>query len=275
MDYVRVRSTVGACAARQPAAPGVPARRRAARRAQAVPPHPLCDRRLRVPRRPAGRRAAPHHQGPGHGQRRRRLRRAGHPRGDGCGRGVRRDGAHRPRRGPHGHHPGHRADRDAGAAAGRLPRAAPPAPGGQRPADPGAGRPVRRLTNQLTELAELPAPVRIHRQVVALGGLFEVLDTDRRIPVSQNQLASLAGAKLRVTNKVLAEARPSGRCPPAAAASSCTTGRRCAGPPACPSSPPGRRAPGRQGRLIPAGPRRRAPARPAAAGPAGGPGRSR
>jgi CRP-like cAMP-binding protein len=66
---------------------------------------------------------------------------------------------------------------------------------------------VRRLTNQLTELAELPAPVRIHRQVVALGGLFEVVDTDGPIPVSQNQLASLAGAKLRVTNKVLAEAR--------------------------------------------------------------------
>ena len=69
---------------------------------------------------------------------------------------------------------------------------------------------VRRLTNQLTELAELPAPVRIHRQVVALGALFEVTDTDRPIPVSQHQVASLAGAKLRVTNKVLSEARTAG-----------------------------------------------------------------
>jgi CRP/FNR family cyclic AMP-dependent transcriptional regulator len=66
---------------------------------------------------------------------------------------------------------------------------------------------VRRLTNQLTELAELPAAVRIHRQVVKLGELFEVVDTEDPIPVSQNQLASLAGVKLRVTNKVLGEAR--------------------------------------------------------------------
>jgi CRP/FNR family cyclic AMP-dependent transcriptional regulator len=69
---------------------------------------------------------------------------------------------------------------------------------------------VRRLTNQLTELAELSAPVRIHRQVVALGELFEVAGTEEPIPVSQNQVASLAGAKLRVTNKVLAEARAAG-----------------------------------------------------------------
>lgn len=69
---------------------------------------------------------------------------------------------------------------------------------------------VRRLTNQLTELAGLPAPVRIHRQVVALGKLFEVAGTDRPIPVSQHQVASLAGAKLRVTNKVLSEARAAG-----------------------------------------------------------------
>lgn len=66
---------------------------------------------------------------------------------------------------------------------------------------------VRRLTNQLTELAELPAAVRIHRQVVRLGELFEVVDTGDPIPVSQNQVASLAGVKLRVTNKVLGEAR--------------------------------------------------------------------
>lgn len=76
---------------------------------------------------------------------------------------------------------------------------------------------VRRLTHQLTDLADLPAPVRIHRQVVALGELFEVAGTEGPIPVSQHQVASLAGAKLRVTNKVLSEARAAGLL---------TTGRR-------------------------------------------------
>jgi CRP-like cAMP-binding protein len=69
---------------------------------------------------------------------------------------------------------------------------------------------VRRLTNQVAELAELPPSARIHRRLVALGELFEVIDTDAPIPISQNQLASLAGTKLRVTNRVLSEARRQG-----------------------------------------------------------------
>jgi CRP-like cAMP-binding protein len=69
---------------------------------------------------------------------------------------------------------------------------------------------VRRLTTQVVELAELPAPVRIHRRLVALGELFQVVDTDEPIPVSQDQLASLATTKLRVTNKVLRDARAAG-----------------------------------------------------------------
>jgi CRP/FNR family transcriptional regulator, cyclic AMP receptor protein len=69
---------------------------------------------------------------------------------------------------------------------------------------------VRRLTDQVEELLDLPAPTRIHRRLLALGELFEVIGTDRPVPVSQNELASLAGARLRVTNKVLAEARDRG-----------------------------------------------------------------
>jgi CRP-like cAMP-binding protein len=69
---------------------------------------------------------------------------------------------------------------------------------------------VRRLTGQVAELAELPAPARIFRRLLALGELFEVIDTDVPIPISQNQLASLAHTKLRITSKVLGDARANG-----------------------------------------------------------------
>ena len=69
---------------------------------------------------------------------------------------------------------------------------------------------VRRLTEQVAELVDLPAPTRIHRRLLGLGELFGVIGTDRPVPVSQNELASLAGARLRVTNKMLAEARDRG-----------------------------------------------------------------
>ncbi len=69
---------------------------------------------------------------------------------------------------------------------------------------------VNRLTDQVAELVELPAPVRIHRRLVALGELFDVAGTDGPIPVAQHQVASLAGAQLRITSKVLGEARARG-----------------------------------------------------------------
>jgi CRP/FNR family cyclic AMP-dependent transcriptional regulator len=69
---------------------------------------------------------------------------------------------------------------------------------------------VHRLTTQVAELAELPAPARIFRRLLALGELFEVIDTDVPIPISQHQLASLAHTKLRITSKVLGDARASG-----------------------------------------------------------------
>jgi hypothetical protein len=65
---------------------------------------------------------------------------------------------------------------------------------------------VRRLTNQVAELVELPASARIHRRRVALSELFEAIDTDAAIPISQNQLAPLARTRLCATNRVLSDA---------------------------------------------------------------------
>jgi CRP-like cAMP-binding protein len=69
---------------------------------------------------------------------------------------------------------------------------------------------VRRLTDQVTELAELTAPTRIYRRLLALGELFDVVDSPGSLPVSQNQLASMAGVGLRITNRVLSEAKAAG-----------------------------------------------------------------
>ena len=69
---------------------------------------------------------------------------------------------------------------------------------------------VTRLTEQVVEAAELPAPTRIYRRIVQLGTLFEVAGSNTPIPITQNQLASMAGAKLRVTNAVLAKAKGDG-----------------------------------------------------------------
>jgi CRP-like cAMP-binding protein len=46
--------------------------------------------------------------------------------------------------------------------------------------------------------------------VIELGAVFGVSGSDEPIPVSQAQLASMAGAKLRVTNAVLAQAKDDG-----------------------------------------------------------------
>jgi CRP-like cAMP-binding protein len=68
---------------------------------------------------------------------------------------------------------------------------------------------VRRLSDQVVELIELPAPARVYRRIVAMGELFGGTD-GTVIPLTQSQLASLAGVKLRVTNRVVAEARRNG-----------------------------------------------------------------
>ncbi len=69
---------------------------------------------------------------------------------------------------------------------------------------------VRRLTNRLVEALTQPAEVRVYRRLYELGGIYEVTGTDGPIPMTQEQIASMAGARLRVTNRVLNEARREG-----------------------------------------------------------------
>ncbi|HEY5875165.1 MAG TPA: Crp/Fnr family transcriptional regulator [Ilumatobacteraceae bacterium] len=69
---------------------------------------------------------------------------------------------------------------------------------------------VERLTVQVGELFELDAPTRVYRQLARLGETYGVTERDGEIPLTQQQVASLAGVKLRVTNRVLNEARADG-----------------------------------------------------------------
>lgn len=71
-------------------------------------------------------------------------------------------------------------------------------------------RQVRRLTEQITELAEVSAPTRVYRRLVSLVELFEVDRPGGEIPVTQSQLASMAGTKLRLVNQVMSDARSGG-----------------------------------------------------------------
>jgi CRP-like cAMP-binding protein len=69
---------------------------------------------------------------------------------------------------------------------------------------------VRRLSQQIVELTELPAPIRVYRRIVSMAELFDATQDGAAILLAQHHLASLAYAKLRVTNRVLAEARRDG-----------------------------------------------------------------
>lgn len=69
---------------------------------------------------------------------------------------------------------------------------------------------VQRLSTQVAEMAELDATTRIYRQIVRLGVLFDASRSGGELPINQHQLASLTGVGLRITNKVLAEARREG-----------------------------------------------------------------
>ena len=66
---------------------------------------------------------------------------------------------------------------------------------------------VRRLSERLVELAEIPGPVRVHRRLVELGALYGATGTDQPIPLTQAQLASLAMVKLRLVNRVIGDAK--------------------------------------------------------------------
>jgi CRP-like cAMP-binding protein len=69
---------------------------------------------------------------------------------------------------------------------------------------------VRRLSQQIVELTELPAATRVYRRLVTMAELFGATENGASIPLSQHHIASLAYAKLRVTNRVLADARRDG-----------------------------------------------------------------
>jgi CRP/FNR family cyclic AMP-dependent transcriptional regulator len=69
---------------------------------------------------------------------------------------------------------------------------------------------VARLTRQVIEIAEVPASKRVYRRLVELAAMFGGEGDGAAIPVSQDQLASMASTKLRITNKVIAEARAAG-----------------------------------------------------------------
>jgi CRP-like cAMP-binding protein len=74
---------------------------------------------------------------------------------------------------------------------------------------------VDRLTRQVAELTEIPGTVRVYRRIVALAELYgsdgEMAPSDPvEIPLTQDQLASLAGVHLRLTSRVLGEARAAG-----------------------------------------------------------------
>jgi CRP/FNR family cyclic AMP-dependent transcriptional regulator len=74
---------------------------------------------------------------------------------------------------------------------------------------------VERLTRQVAELTETPGTVRIYRRIVALAELYGgngegAPEEGVEIPLTQDQLASLAGVHLRLTSRVLGEARAAG-----------------------------------------------------------------
>lgn len=69
---------------------------------------------------------------------------------------------------------------------------------------------VQRLTTQVSELSELDSTTRLYRQLWRLGDVYEKRRTGAELPISQQQLASMTGVGLRITNRVLNEARAEG-----------------------------------------------------------------
>jgi CRP-like cAMP-binding protein len=73
---------------------------------------------------------------------------------------------------------------------------------------------VDRLTRQVAELTDVPATVRIYRRIVALAEVYAheagAAAAPIEIPLTQDQLAGLAGVHLRLTSRVLGEARAEG-----------------------------------------------------------------
>jgi CRP-like cAMP-binding protein len=69
---------------------------------------------------------------------------------------------------------------------------------------------VKRLTTQVAELSQLDSTTRLYRQLWRLGEVYEKRRAGAELPISQQQLASMTGVGLRITNQVLNEARREG-----------------------------------------------------------------
>jgi len=69
---------------------------------------------------------------------------------------------------------------------------------------------IRRLTQQVVENAEVPAATRVYRQLLKMAEIFGATEPGRDMPVTQDQVASMASVGLRLTNKVIADARTAG-----------------------------------------------------------------
>jgi CRP/FNR family cyclic AMP-dependent transcriptional regulator len=69
---------------------------------------------------------------------------------------------------------------------------------------------VRRLTERLVEALTEPVEVRVYRRLHELGAVYAVTGTQEPIPLTQDQVAAMAGARLRITNRVLNDARRDG-----------------------------------------------------------------
>lgn len=69
---------------------------------------------------------------------------------------------------------------------------------------------VRRLSNLLVEALYVPAETRVLRRLCALTGLYRDGDADPEIPLTQEDLASLAGTSRATVNKVLSNAEKAG-----------------------------------------------------------------
>ncbi len=71
---------------------------------------------------------------------------------------------------------------------------------------------VRRLSGQLVEALHLPAETRIRRRLLEIAGIYgdAVADAGAVIPLTQEELASLAGTSRATVNKVLREEQEHG-----------------------------------------------------------------
>jgi CRP-like cAMP-binding protein len=68
---------------------------------------------------------------------------------------------------------------------------------------------VRRLSEQLVEALHLPAETRVRRRLLDVSAVYED-DADATIPLTQEELASLAGTSRATVNKVLREEQERG-----------------------------------------------------------------